>query len=214
MSTTAMTLTPQFVLGRPLQQLCYTQIYNYLPRRAPLPLFTIQTILFPRRQLSSSRARLDPRPSLFPVAMLGLVPPVRYPFLRRRHPFSSPHVPGRRPAPLLLDSPPSYQHTLHRSCSGVSAGGRDPSPFLPRLFWHTSFTSLPHAHARAGAFSQTPISRPTATVVLPSSCYLHLWSLLYPLTSVAFSLFPGACFTSPTLGCLSQEVHCHLLSYD
>jgi hypothetical protein len=191
--------------------------YNYLPR---LPLFTIRAIPFPRRQLSSFWARLDPAPfslpSLFPAATLGLVPPVRYHFLRRRHPFSSPHVPstyGRRSAPLLLNSPLSGQHTLHLSCSGVSAGGGGSSPFLPRLSWHTALSSLPHAHARAGAFCKAPFSRPTATVVLSSSRYLYFWPLLYPLTT-AFSTFLGACLTSPTLGCLLQKVLHHLLSYD
>jgi hypothetical protein len=83
MSTAVITLTPQFVLGRPPQQLCYTQIYNYLPPRAPLPLFTIRATPFPRRQLSSFGRDWTLLPSLFPAATLGLVPPVRYLFLRR-----------------------------------------------------------------------------------------------------------------------------------
>jgi hypothetical protein len=117
--------------------------------------------------------RLDPKPFSLPRSNAWAVPSVRYPFLRRRHPFSShPYVPStyvRRSAPLLLDYPRSYQHTLPHSYSGVSAGKRNSSPFPPRLSWRTALSSLPHAHARAGALCKAPFSRPTATIVLSYS---------------------------------------------
>ena len=145
--------------------------------------------------------------------MLGLVRPVRYPATTLFLLLNVPSTYDRRSAPLLLHSRCSYQHTLHHSCQGVSAGGRDPPSFTPRLSWHTALSSLSHAHARAGAFCKAPFSGPTATVVLSYSRYLYLWRLLYPYNT-AFSSFLGAYLTLSTPECLLQEVPRHLLSYD
>jgi hypothetical protein len=151
MSTAVITLTPQFVPGRPLQQHCYTEIYKYLSRRARL--FTIRAIPFPRRQPSSFWARLDPAPFSLPCnhACSGAFCKVQ---------FFAPPPPstlGHRSVPLLLDSPRSCQTYL--------------SPLvLGYLRWRkTSIT-----------FSTTTFSRLPATVVLSSSRYLYLSAVLPP----------------------------------
>jgi hypothetical protein len=129
--------------------------------------------------------------------------------LRRRHPFSSPHVP---PMPVALHPyywflliPAAYLAPLMLRClrrrkRSITFSTTTVLTHRSRLSPAPTLGLMPSVRHLFPA----PLCYP-ATIVLSSSRHLYLWLLLYPLAT-AFSSSLGAWLTSPTFGCLLHLV--------